>query len=130
MVFLSVRPSSTEPGTIETAMPSLSSSFFSTSSYGTYLTTWDTSDMPALGRRCGCFLILLLHIGININTLISHGIGFNLVFNLLWSVLSIVCIAYALYRLDIMRGERFVFRKTYVYFGCKYEYCNYEANCD
>jgi len=131
--FLPLRQSTTTPGTIEPDIfPTTSSSTqmfssntgpialksplpsFETSAYTEYITRWDLSDRPALSRKVVCVLAVLLHVPQNVISIWSHGISVILVVYLLLSVLNLVCVAIAMWRLDVMRGERLVYNKMYV----------------
>jgi hypothetical protein len=107
--FLSLRESSR--GTVEPSMlpptPSTSSylSWF-TSSFCEYITEWDFSDRTALIRRLACVLAFILHIPLNIISILSWGISFFLFLRILMSLLNLVCVGVALWKLDVMSGER------------------------
>lgn len=80
-----------------------------------YLTTWDTSDRPAFLRKCLCFLAFFSHIPLNlINIAILQMMIRMWIFSILWSLLNLFCIGIALWKLDVMRGERLIRPKTYV----------------
>jgi hypothetical protein len=118
--FLSLRESSTHQGTIEPdVLPSSSSHIgllppssqksaprWSTSAFREYITDWEFSDRPALFRRCACILALFLHTPINIISILSYGFSFMMFFGIIMSVLNLFCVALALWKLDIMRGQR------------------------
>lgn len=79
---------------------------FQGSDFQSYITTWDVSDKPALFRKCVCILALVLHIPINVISILSYGLSFWLFLGIVLSLLNLGCVGYALWKLDAMRGER------------------------
>jgi len=131
--FLPLRQSTTNPGTIEPdVFPSASSSqaaaprstgpialksplpSLETSAFTEYITRWDLSDRPALLRKVICVLAVLLHLPQNFISIFSHGLSVLLVVWILLSVLNLVCVAIAMWRLDVMRGQRLVYNNMFV----------------
>ena len=126
--FLSLRESSTHPGTIEPdVLPSSPSQIgllppssqkpaprWSTSPFREYITDWNFSDRPALFRRCGCILALFLHTPINIISILSYGFSVMMFFGIIMSVLNLFCVALALWKLDVMRGQRMFYTNMQV----------------
>jgi hypothetical protein len=99
MVFsLSLRQTSN--GTIE-AGPSSST----LSAFREYITTWDFSDRAALIRRLACTLAFALHIPLNILSILSWGFLFMFM-GIVLSLANLACVGAALWKLDIMSGER------------------------
>ena len=128
--FLPLRQSTTTPGTIEPdILPTTASSStqnlhtpgpialkspFPTiepSAYTEYITRWDLSDRPAFLRKAICILAVILHIPQNVISILIHGISLVLVLWIILSVLNLICVAWAMWRLDVMRGERLVYGK-------------------
>jgi hypothetical protein len=99
MVF-SLSPRQTSNGTIE-AGPSSST----LSAFREYITTWDFSDRPALIRRLACTLAFVLHIPLNILSILSWGFLFMFM-GIVLSLANLACVGVALWKLDIMSGER------------------------
>ncbi|PMD14225.1 hypothetical protein NA56DRAFT_711300 [Hyaloscypha hepaticicola] len=89
--FLSLRESSR--GTVEPSMlPTTSTSSYlscSTSSFREYITKWDFSDGPSLIRRLACVLAFILHIPLNIISILSWGISFFLFLGIIMSLLNL-----------------------------------------
>ncbi|KAH8647439.1 hypothetical protein BGZ60DRAFT_423841 [Tricladium varicosporioides] len=83
------------------------------SGFRSYATKWDRSDGPAFIRRCVCFFALGLHIVMNVMTIASHGGVVRIVLGVLFSVLNILCIAFSLWKLDVMRGTRLFYKRIY-----------------
>jgi hypothetical protein len=113
--FLSLRESS--PGTIEPDILPTSSSTqglittkapprWSTSPFREYITTWDFSDRPSMIRRLGCILAFILHIPLNIISILSWGISLFMFLGIILSLLNLACVGAALWKLDVMSGER------------------------
>lgn len=126
--FLSLRESQ-HGGRIEPDIPSSSSSVgllpssgittkapprWQDSEFRDYITTWDTSDKAALFRRLICMLALVLHVPINVVSIMSYGISFWMFAGIVLSVLNLFCMGFALWKLDIMRGHRIFFNKMWV----------------
>jgi hypothetical protein len=88
--------------------PTSTSSYLSsfTSSFCEYIIEWDFSDRPALIRRLACVLAFILHIPLNIISILSWGISFFLFLGIIMSLLNLVCVGVALWKLDVMSGER------------------------
>lgn len=124
--FLSLRESQ-HGGRIEPDIPSSSSSVgllpssnsttnptprWQDSDFREYITTWDTSDKIALFRRVLCISALVLHLPINVISVLSYGISFWMFLGIVLSVLNLVCVGFALGKLDIMRGQRVFFNQV------------------
>jgi len=121
--FLSLREGSN--GTIEPDIPTSTTSSAplitapkdqppsSNSNFGEYLKDWNTSAPPALIRKCICFIALFLHIPINFISIWSYGFGFKIFLGIIWSLLNLFCVGMALWKLDVMRGERLIQHKVY-----------------
>ncbi|KAH7310992.1 hypothetical protein BKA65DRAFT_518426 [Rhexocercosporidium sp. MPI-PUGE-AT-0058] len=90
-----------------------SASRFSTSAFRAYITEWDLSDKPAFARRCTCTLAFFLHLPINVLSIMSYGFSWGVVLGVLFSVLNLFCVGYALWKLDVMRGQRVFFNSLY-----------------
>jgi hypothetical protein len=107
--FLSLRESSRS--TVEPSMlpPTSTNSYLSsfTSSFCEYIIEWDFSGRPALIRRLACVLAFILHIPLNIISILSWGISFFLFLGIIMSLLNLVCVGVTLWKLDVMSGERF-----------------------
>ena len=110
--FLTLRESSRQPGTIEPdVLPSSSSTvglvpgqsksalWSTTSSFRTWLTTWDFKDAPTITRKIFCILALCFHIPLNVISIVSHGIHLLMFVWILLSLLNLLGIAYALWNL-------------------------------
>lgn len=117
--FLSLRESTARPGTIEPDILPFSSAASQTSTtrlvssnpsitstFREYITTWDTSDAPALFRRIICILAFFLHLPLNIISILSYGLSLGLFLGIVFSVLNLLCLGLALWKLDVMRGQR------------------------
>ncbi|KAF8862633.1 hypothetical protein BDZ45DRAFT_670853 [Acephala macrosclerotiorum] len=123
--FLSLRESQ-HSGRIEPDIPSSSVSLLPSSNSTTkapprwqgsefreYITTWDTSDRAALFRRAVCILALVLHLPINVISILSYGISFWMFWGVVLSVLNLFCVGFALWKLDVMRGQRIFFNSIW-----------------
>ncbi|KAH6718490.1 hypothetical protein BKA61DRAFT_302770 [Leptodontidium sp. MPI-SDFR-AT-0119] len=97
------------PSTTTTAKNS--SSRFSTSAFRSYITEWDFSDTPAFARRCVCTLAFFLHLPINIFSILSYGFSLRVALVVVFSLLNLFCVGYALWKLDVMRGQRVFFNR-------------------
>ncbi|KAH6675137.1 hypothetical protein B0J14DRAFT_29858 [Halenospora varia] len=84
-----------------------------TSGFRSYATKWDRSDGPAFIRRCICFLALGLHVVMNVMTIASHGGVLRIVLGVVFSVLNVVCVAFSLWKIDVMRGTRLFYKRIY-----------------
>ncbi|TVY45612.1 hypothetical protein LSUB1_G000138 [Lachnellula subtilissima] len=124
--FLSLRESTQRPGTIEPDIVPSSSSQASllpgvpkstlestTSSFRQYITTWDFSDRAAVLRRLACVLALCFHVPMNILSMLSHGVSILMFVWIVLSLLNLLCVAYSLWRLDVMRGQRLFYSKLF-----------------
>jgi hypothetical protein len=126
--FLSLRESSTHPGTIEPDILPSSSAASTTShsglipstkastsrwsaSYYDWITRWDTSDSAGVLRKVVCILALFLHVPMNVLSVVSYGVSFWLFFRIVISVLNLLGVAVSLWKLDEMRGARLVYHK-------------------
>ncbi|CAG8975333.1 hypothetical protein HYALB_00005663 [Hymenoscyphus albidus] len=109
--FLSVRESTTHPGTIE---PDISMPSAPTVKAGLkeYLTTWDRSDSAAFARRIAVFVAFGLHVPMNVISLLSRS-GLSFILGELFSVLNLVCVGLALWKIDLMRGSRLFYNRLY-----------------
>jgi hypothetical protein len=131
--FLKLKESTIRPGTIEPdILPFSSSSAASASAsensttclvtskatssttFHDYITTWDTSDSPALLRRLVCLGAFLLHVPLNIISILAHGLSLTLILAVIFSALNLLCLALALWKLDVMRGQRLFYHWMYV----------------
>ncbi|TVY57758.1 hypothetical protein LCER1_G000670 [Lachnellula cervina] len=123
--FLSLRESTRRPGIIEPdILPSSSSQVglgprgpksilaSTASSFREYITTWDFSDRPAVLRRLACILALCFHVPLNILSILSHGISVLMFVWILLSLLNLISVAYSLWRLDDMQGQRLFYSKS------------------
>jgi hypothetical protein len=118
--FFSFRESQTRPGTIESdVLPSFSSNpqsqdsnaskyptaTYYTSSFRAYITDWDLQRHELI-RKLGCILAVCLHVPINIISILSYGISLMLFFGIIISVLNLLGVGFALWKLDVMVGQR------------------------
>ena len=130
--FLNLRESQTRPGTIEPdILPSFSGASsqrpqiqthtskypvgtWQSSSFRQYITDWDLSRQ-ALMRKLACILAVCLHLPINILSILSYGISLMMFFGIIISVLNLLCVGIALWKLDIMSGQRLLFNRVFVF---------------
>ncbi|KAE9365367.1 hypothetical protein N431DRAFT_387568 [Stipitochalara longipes BDJ] len=108
MFFFSLRQSSNntvEPSILPTSSAPKFSRDWSTSPFREYITTWDFSDRPGTIRRLACILAFVLHIPLNIISILSWGFLF-IFLGILLSLLNLACVGAALWKLDVMSGER------------------------
>ncbi|KAL2062200.1 hypothetical protein VTL71DRAFT_6466 [Oculimacula yallundae] len=86
---------------------------FSTSAFRSYITQWDLSDKPAFARRCVCTLAVFLHLPINILSMLSYRFSLWIILGVGLSLLNLVCVGVAMWKLDVMRGQRVFFNKIW-----------------
>jgi hypothetical protein len=79
---------------------------WSTSPFRSYITTWDFSDRVGIIRRFGCMLAFMLHTPLNVISMLSWGVSLLMFVGILLSLLNLVCVGAALWKLDVMKGER------------------------
>ncbi|PMD30720.1 hypothetical protein L207DRAFT_198612 [Hyaloscypha variabilis F] len=106
--FFTLRQSSNntiEPSLLPTSSGPKFSTNWSTSPFYEYITTWDFTDRPGTFRRLACILAFVLHIPLNIISILSWGFLF-IFLGILLSLLNLACVGAALWKLDVMSGER------------------------
>lgn len=57
----------------------------------------------------------MLHLPINVISILSYGISFWLFLGIVISVLNLFGVGWSLWKLDVMRGERGFYGKVYVW---------------
>ncbi|KAK0105126.1 hypothetical protein ONS95_004512 [Cadophora gregata] len=105
--------SSSTNGLVNPSSSTKSPRQFSTSAFRSYITQWDLSDKPSFARRCVCLLAFVLHLPINILSIMSYGVSLWLFLEVVFSLLNLFCVGYALWKLDVMRGQRVFFNGIY-----------------
>ncbi len=106
--FFTLRQSSSntiEPSLLPTSSGPKFSTNWSTSPFYEYITTWDFTDRPGTFRRLACIMAFVLHIPLNIISILSWGFLF-IFLGILLSLLNLACVGAALWKLDVMSGER------------------------
>jgi len=138
--FITLRESTTRPGTIEPDILPTSSAASTTSrtglfptsvdsgsgstsakanisrwssSYQEWITRWDLSDHPATLRKILCIAAVGLHVPMNVISIVSYGLSLWAFLGIIMSVLNLVCVGISLWKLDEMRGGRLVYGKIY-----------------
>ncbi|TVY58690.1 hypothetical protein LSUE1_G008775, partial [Lachnellula suecica] len=93
-------------------LPSTTKMQSQASSFKSYITTWDLSS-SGLARRLSCILALCFHIPLNILSILSHGVSVLMFVWIILSVLNLLCVGVGLWKLDVMRGQRWFYGKFY-----------------
>jgi len=75
------------------------------SPFGGWLTTWDLTG-PDLARKIACVVALCMHIPLNIISIYTWGFSFGMFVGVAVSLLNLWGILMALWKLDVMKGER------------------------
>jgi hypothetical protein len=84
-----------------------------TSSFRTYITDWDLKSYELI-RKLACILAVCLHVPINIISILSYGISLMMFFGIIISVLNLLGVGIALWKLDVMTGQRLFFNRMCV----------------
>jgi hypothetical protein len=108
LVFREARHGTIEPDGLPSSSSSLIPKAAPRSSFRTYITTWDFSDRPATLRRLACILAFVLHVPLNIMSIVSWGISIWIFVGIMLNALNLVCVGISLWRLDIMGGDRII----------------------
>ena len=62
-------------------------------------------------RKLACLLAACLHVPINVISIWSYGISLMMFFGIIISVLNLLGVGMALWKLDIMTGQRLFFNR-------------------
>ena len=98
-------PSSSSQMALSPAVIEYSDPRWSNSPFREYITTWDVSDRRALIRKVICVLAFSLHIPINIISIWSYGITFMMFVGMIISVLNLLGVAIALWKVWVSHGN-------------------------
>jgi hypothetical protein len=79
------------------------------SPFGEWLTSWSDLSGTPLARKVVCILALCFHIPLNIISIYAWGLSFGMFVGLAVSLLNLWGVLIALWKLDVMKGERRVF---------------------
>jgi len=87
--------------------------FHSPSDFLTYTTTWRELSGASRTRKIACIIAFLFHIPLNVLSVSRLGISFFFPLSVLVSLVNLLCVGLALWKIDVMRGERVVFGRTF-----------------
>ncbi|KAG0644995.1 hypothetical protein D0Z07_9256 [Hyphodiscus hymeniophilus] len=80
-------------------------------SFREYITNWDISRQ-ALVRRLACILAVCFHVPMNLISVLSYVVSLQMFFGIIISVLNLLCVGIAMWKLDVMSGQKLFFNKT------------------